>query len=949
MPTPITRHVIESYLNCAYKGHLKLGGELGTPSEHEALLASSGQASRAEALSRLLARYGEGKAISGEAVTPAVLKRGLPLLVGAVLGDDGLSLLFDGLKRIDGPSQIGGYRYVPVLHHEGSRAGHRQKQLLALYGLVLGKVQGRQPTFGLLAQGPGNRLTKVRLDPKLYRKAELVLKDVRRLQEGGDAPRLTLNGHCPHCEFRQRCRAEALKEDDISLLETVSAKELQRYNRKGLFTLTQLSCTFRPRKRGKRVKRPGAARYSALQALAIREKKTHVYGVPDLPRKPVQVFFDAEGNADGSFAYLLGVLIAEGGSLRPYAFWAEGPDQEEQMFNSFLDLLAEYEDFALFHYGSYEKAILRRMRGSVRRKKLVDRVTGNAVNVLSEIHAKVYFPTYSNGLKDIGLHLGSTWTEENASGLQSLVWRAKWDRTRDPVWKERLVRYNAEDCAALKRVTECVQAIGEAARHRGEGDGTPPADCSVTWADEVVAPSSRREWGATFVLADFDHVNRCAYFDYQREKVFLRTNRAVERACVQHRKRRKAKRLRPDREVEFRSNRCPFCKGDRIARLGEHRHTKFAYDLKFTPGGIRRQVIRCTAFLHRCEACKKQYLPKRYKRRDKHLHGLKSWAMYQHVVHRVSFQHLETMFEECFGLRVGLQELFMMKALMALRYRPTWNRILARIVRGAVAHADETQVNLQRGKGYVWVLTNMEDVVYLYRPNREADFLQRLLGGFKGVLVSDFFGGYDSLPCRQQKCLVHLIRDLNHDLQNNPYDEQFKDLAAEFGTLLRSIVSTIDKYGLKKRHLHKHRADVARYFRSLAARDYRSDLAESYQRRLLKNEDKLFTFLNHDGVPWNNNNAEHAIKAFAYYRRVSDGKMRAQGVTDYLVLLSVYQPCKYRGVSFLKFLLSGEKDVEVFCRRGRKKKRPARVDIYPKGFPRQYRRERLRPDGPKPV
>jgi hypothetical protein len=30
---------------------------------------------------------------------------------------------------------------------------------------------------------------------------------------------------------------------------------------------------------------------------------------------------------------------------------------------------------------------------------------------------------------------------------------------------------------------------------------------------------------------------------------------------------------------------------------------------------------------------------------------------------------------------------------------------------------------------------------------------------------------------------------------------------------------------------------------------------------------ELFTFLDYDGIPWNNNNAEHAIKYFAKYRR----------------------------------------------------------------------------------
>src|SRR3954464_6435452 len=156
------------------------------------------------------------------------------------------------------------------------------------------------------------------------------------------------------CEFRRRCPTQAEKDDDISLLGVGGEKELQRYHRKGIFTLTQLSCTFRPRKKSKRVKRPGHVRYNALQALAIREKKVHVYGTPDLPRKPVQIFFDAEGNEDGSFAYLLGVLVGEGDAQTSYSFWADGPDQEAEAFDAFLDLLDAHEDFVLFHYGSYE-------------------------------------------------------------------------------------------------------------------------------------------------------------------------------------------------------------------------------------------------------------------------------------------------------------------------------------------------------------------------------------------------------------------------------------------------------------------------------------------------------------------------------------------------------------------------------------------------------------------
>src|SRR5262249_19620820 len=51
---------------------------------------------------------------------------------------------------------------------------------------------------------------------------------------------------------------------------------------------------------------------------------------------------------------------------------------------------------------------------------------------------------------------------------------------------------------------------------------------------------------------------------------------------------------------------------------------------------------------------------------------------------------------------------------------------------------------------------------------------------------------------------------------------------------------------------------------------------------LLKYQEKLFTFLHHDGVPWNNNNAEHAVKRFAYYRELTDGVFSETGLNNYL-------------------------------------------------------------------
>jgi hypothetical protein len=130
------------------------------------------------------------------------------------------------------------------------------------------------------------------------------------------------------------------------------------------------------------------------------------------------------------------------------------------------------------------------------------------------------------------------------------------------------------------------------------------------------------------------------------------------------------------------------------------------------------------------------------------------------------------------------------------------------------------------------------------------------------------------------------------------------------------MIETIDRFGLTARHLQKHKTFVWRFYEELSRRNYQSDIADYYKKRFEKNKNKLFTFLDYDGVPWNNNNAECAIKAFASLRKVIGGLSTEKGICEYLTLLSVCETCKYKGASFLEFLRSGESDIDVFITKG---------------------------------
>jgi hypothetical protein len=55
------------------------------------------------------------------------------------------------------------------------------------------------------------------------------------------------------------------------------------------------------------------------------------------------------------------------------------------------------------------------------------------------------------------------------------------------------------------------------------------------------------------------------------------------------------------------------------------------------------------------------------------------------------------------------------------------------------------------------------------------------------------------------------------------------------------------------------------------------------------------------------------MKRFAYYREVADGEFSEAGLSQYLVLLSIYLTCQYKEVSSLQFLLSQETDIDAYC------------------------------------
>ncbi len=553
------------------------------------------------------------------------------------------------------------------------------------------------------------------------------------------------------------------------------------------------------------------------------------------------------------------------------------------------------------HYGAYETRFLRQMKKRYvlppDDMEFVDRLIETSVNLVAYIYGSIYFPTYSNGIKEVGRHLGFNWAWPHASGASAVLLRKAWELSVRGDFKNLLITYNMDDCRASAVVADALVRIYA-------GGSSAPDLVNV----ESLEVGFQRTFGKfDSALPEFAKINNAAYWNYQRSKVFIRTDKGVRRTVRKsERHHRKISAFEKEITVEDSPARCPKCSATILWRYPPRR-SNVVYDLKFSHKGVKRWAVKYRYGQYRCSECHAEMTF--YQRRSQYGPNLRAFLAYLVIEMRLSYQKAAEHASLLFDLNLTKSVVGQIKSEMAGKYAPTYQGILKQIAKGALIHADETKGVVIGGGHYVWVFANMTNVAYVYAESRESAILETVLDGFKGVLVSDFYAAYDSVPCPQQKCLIHLMRDINEDLHKNPFDEELKAIAGRFGALLREIIETVDRYGLKARHMGKHRRSAERFIEHVTGLNCATEVGRVLQKRIEKNRDKLFTFLSYDGVPWNNNNAEHAVRAFTRLRNVINTSS-PKGTRDYATLLSIQQTLRYRGRDFLEFMRSGEMEID---------------------------------------
>jgi predicted RecB family nuclease len=358
--------------------------------------------------------------------------------------------------------------YVPILYSAWEKSDQSDHLLICFGALGIAQSTGTKiPQKGKVVYGERHCTKAVKITNHIQKTCQ-VIEEIGSTCFSNEPPPLILNDHCSTCEFQSRCRALAVEQENLSLLRAMTAKERIKCQEKGISTLTQLSYGYRPRRR-KRKKTTSAKdnrpskNDNKLKALAIKKAQIHIVGSPSLSIDGTPVFMDVEGMPDRNFYYLVGLHYEVQGEQVEQSFWASRSEDEQNMWHRCLRAIKQIANPQIIHYGAYELRFLKRMMEryqlGLEDAELVERLVSTSVNLLATIYGQIYFPTYSNGLKDVARMLGFEWTWREGSGSAALLLRRCWELTSDNDLRRTLTTYNVEDCRATGMITKALSHI----------------------------------------------------------------------------------------------------------------------------------------------------------------------------------------------------------------------------------------------------------------------------------------------------------------------------------------------------------------------------------------------------------------------------------------------------------------------------------------------------------
>jgi|TARA_B100001971_G_scaffold210466_1_gene236035 transposase len=381
------------------------------------------------------------------------------------------------------------------------------------------------------------------------------------------------------------------------------------------------------------------------------------------------------------------------------------------------------------------------------------------------------------------------------------------------------------------------------------------------------------------------------------------------------------RRSRPDRIDQTKNHRlkaCPDC-GGRLNRCNETR-TRYTEDI---PQDIKPVVTEHIIHRDWCSGCQKHVEPKITdvlpgSQIGNRVLVLTAWL---HYGLGTTISQIVEIFNGHLQMPLtpgGLVQMW--QRLAELLY--TWyEQIQQEAMGSAILHADETGWRVNGKTHWLWCFTNQHLTYYMIDRSRGSPALMKFFTeAFEGTLVSDFWGAYNAVHCEsRQMCLVHLLRDLENVEQYHAVDKDWPAFAKKLRRLIHDAMR-LSQRDPSERASRRLRLQIR--LQMLIDTEWKHSDARRLIKRLRRHSSDLFTFLDYDNVPSDNNHAERAIRPAVIIRKNSQSNRSERGADTQAILMSVYRTLKQRGHQPLNALIEA---LQTYLRTGQMPALPANL------------------------
>lgn len=467
----INAELLLQYQRCKRRTFLDIHGDKSQRDAPNELLRKLQQDKIAHQLSALAKvtyhqpDYSYGDWETAEAATLELMQRGVEYIYKGVLlanYSEGYTLLSrpDLLVKRPGKSCFGDWMYVPASIELGKRPKQEYQVVAAFHAQVLATIQDLAPETAWLILRTKERNYPVDL-LKWTPRMQQILEELIQVLELQNPPEVFISRQkCNLCHWYTQCYAIAQSEKHLSLLPGVTPLRYTQLQDVAITTLESLANTSPSSLENLVGFDREVAPKLIVQAQSSLEKRPLILPYP-LPTEditftaPIELYFDIEAQPDLDLNYLLGVLVVDrlANTEEFYSFLADKPEDEELVWQQFLDLVWQYPEAPIYHFCVYEFDTVKRLARLYKTpSSLVRPVLSRFVDVYEQLTQSVALPVESYALKAIARWLGFEWREKEASGAKCIYWYDQWLETGDRTLLEIIQSYNEDDCRATLRV-----------------------------------------------------------------------------------------------------------------------------------------------------------------------------------------------------------------------------------------------------------------------------------------------------------------------------------------------------------------------------------------------------------------------------------------------------------------------------------------------------------------